>query len=126
MILKAYRYRLYPNNEQRTMLHKHFGCSRFVYNWALETKIKRYEKDQTSLSCFELMNEMKRTIKQEKEWLKEVNSQSLQMSIRNLDNAFTKFFRDKTGFPKFKKKSNRQSFQCPQSVSIDFDSQMIS
>lgn len=123
MIKKAYKYRLYPNKEQEVLLSKHFGCARYVYNWGLSKKIEAYEKDKKSISCFDLTNmlvEVKR--KEETEWLKEVNSQSLQMSLRNLDNAFVRFFREKKGFPKFKsKKDGKQSFQVPQHGSIDWE-----
>ena len=79
MILKAFKYRLYPNNEQRTLLNKHFGCSRFVYNWGLETRIKEYQETQKSLSSIELSARLTK-LKQELEWLGEVNSQALQAS----------------------------------------------
>lgn len=116
--MRAYKYRIYPNHEQRVKIAQHFGCTRFVYNWGLETKIAQYQQDKTTLSCFDLINKLKE-LKSENEWLKEVNSQSLQMALRNLDNAYIRFFREKTGFPKFKSKHNsRQSYQIPQRCSI--------
>jgi len=130
-MLKGFKYRLYPTPEQQMLLNKHFGCVRFVYNWALETKTKAYVENKKSLSCFDLITQLP-SLKKENEWLNEVNSQALQMSIRNLDNAYTNFFRrvkDKSktaGFPKFKNRKNRQSFQCPQKVKIDFDKETIS
>jgi len=120
MINKAYQYRIYPNKNQQELLEKHFGCVRFVYNYGLSKKIEAYQKDKKRLSCFDLINELAE-LKKEKEfeWLKEVNSQSLQMSLRNLDNAFTKFFREKKGFPNFKsKKKNINSFQVPQHLKL--------
>jgi putative transposase len=125
MILKAFKYRLYPTNEQKTLLNKHFGCSRFVYNWGLETRIKEYQETQKSLSSIELSARLTK-LKQELKWLGEVNSQALQASLRNLDNAYTRFFRQKKGFPKFKKKVGRQSFQCPQKSEVDFEARTIS
>lgn len=120
-MLKAYKYRIYPNKEQEKLLSKHFGCVRFIYNWALAKKNETYQKENKSLSCFDLANELAKLKKQDEYiWLNEVNSQSLQMSIRNIDNAFTKFFREKKGFPKFKKKRAEQSFQCPQHSKVDF------
>jgi putative transposase len=65
-------------------------------------------------------------LKQELEWLGEVNSQALQAALRNLDNVYTRFFRERKGFPKFKKKIGRQSFQCPQKSEVDFDNNIIS
>jgi putative transposase len=84
MILKAYKYRLYPNEEQKILLNKHFGCSRFVYNWGLDTRIKEYQETKKSLSSLELSARLTK-LKQELEWLGEVNSQALQMSLRNLE-----------------------------------------
>lgn len=126
-LLKAYKYRIYPNKNQEEILNKHFGCVRFVYNHMLDKKIKRYKTEKKPLYRNEMqviLKKMKRT--EEFEWLNEVNSQSLQSAIRNLSIAFTKFFREKKGFPKFKsKKSNYYSFQCPQNVKIDFDNNKI-
>lgn len=123
-MLKAYKYRIYPNEEQTIMLNKHFGCVRYVYNEGLATKIKSYEECGKSPSCNQLTTGMLMELKNdpEKKWLKEVYSQCLQMSLRNLDNAFTRFFREKKGFPKFKNKHRSiQSCQYPQNVKVDFD-----
>ena len=120
MIQKSYKYRISPNKEQQELLEKHFGCVRFVYNWGLSKKIEAYQKDKKRLNCFDLINEVAK-LKKEKEfeWLNEINSQSLQMSLRNLDNAFTRFFRKKKGFPNFKsKKKNINSFQIPQYLKL--------
>jgi len=126
-MLKAYKYRLYPNSEQCISLSKNFGCVRWVYNWALSRKIEAYEKEKRSLSFFDLSKELpKLKAAEETKWLAEANAQSLQMALRNLDNAFTRFFREKKGFPKFKsKKSKRQSFQVPQCVKVDFEKRKI-
>jgi len=113
----AYKYRLYPTQEQSVLLNKHLGSVRFLYNLALETKQMVYSGNKTNLSRFDLQAQLI-DLKKECEWLKEVNSQSLQCALLNLDNAYTKFFKGLTSFPKFKKKSNKQSFQCPQSVTL--------
>ena len=108
-MLKTYEYRIYPNKEQTILIAKHFGCTRFVYNKALALKIETYTKDKKSLSKYDLVNkivEWKDT--EELNWLKEVHSQSLQQAIFHLDSAFTKFFREKEGYPKFKSKFNKQ------------------
>lgn len=112
-MLKAFKYRIYPNKEQKIFLSKHFGACRFLYNWGLNTKIKHYEATKKSLSWVDLANKLPK-LKQEYEWLSEIGSQSLQQVMRNLDTAFKHFFRSKKGFPKFKsKKDNHQSFQIP-------------
>lgn len=123
IILKAYKYRLYPTNSQKVLLEKHFGAVRWVYNWALQKKIETYEKESKSLSKFDL-NAFLPKLKAEENtsWLKEVCAQSLQASIANLDSAYTSFFRDKKGFPKFKsKKQSKKSVQFPQGNSVLFD-----
>lgn len=125
-MLKAFKYQVYPTEEQKTSMDKHFGCSRFIYNWALDKKIKAYQQDQTKLSCFELINSLPE-LKKQNPWLTEVYSQCLQMSIRNLDNAFTSFFRKNNKFPQFKSKhKSKQSCQYPQGISVDFDNNSIS
>lgn len=123
-MLKAFKYRLYPAPTQQVLLAKHFGCSRFIYNWGLQQKITLYKTQQKSISCVSLANQLPQ-LKQQHQWLKEVNSQSLQMALRNLDRAFTNFFKKQTDFPKFKKKRNNQTFQCPQKVKVDFDHNLL-
>ena len=120
-MLQAYKYRMYPSHEQVTLLMRHIHACRFVYNYSLEQKIKAYEQDGQKLSCFDLNNRLP-ALKEEYPWLKEVNSQSLQNANKNLDNAFTRFFREKKGFPRFKSKKNPvQSFQVPQHYRVDFE-----
>lgn len=117
---RAYKYRIYPTEEQKVLLAKTFGCVRVVWNWALDAKSTAYKEHGESISTNTLINRMKAELKAEKEWLGEVNSQSLQMSIRNLGTAYDNFFRGTAKFPKFKSKHDRQSFQCPQHCSVDF------
>lgn len=125
MILKAFKYRMYPNIAQQELINKHFGCVRFIYNWGLEQKIQKYKQEKQSVSCNHLIKGIV-LLKKEKEWLTEVNAQSLQMALRNLDNAYTRFFREKKGFPSFKKRRGKQTFQCPQRVKINFQRGSIS
>lgn len=128
-MLKAYKYRLYPTDEQRDLLVKQFGCCRYVWNWALDKKTKLYTTEQKKISCFDMILELPE-MKAENEWLKEVYSQSLQASLRNLDASFTNFFRrakqgsKEAGYPKFKSKHKRQSMQFPQNVKADFENGM--
>jgi putative transposase len=125
MIQKAFKYRLYPNPEQKVLLSKHFGCSRYIYNWALNLKNDTYKKEQKSLSYEDIANNLP-DLKSELNWLTEVNSQTLQASLKNLDKAFTNFFRHIADKPNFKSKhSNKQSFQCPQFSRVDFESQKL-
>jgi len=137
-ILKAYKYRLYPTKEQIAFLENHFGAVRFVYNyfWA------KY-KDSKLPSKTKLQTKLKELKKQkEYEWLKSINSQSLQVAIHNLIKAYKRAFSDEIvaqrkiaiakaktpkqkakalqfGFPKFKsKKDSYQSFNIPQNVKL--------
>ena len=126
-MIETYKFRIYPTEEQKVLLQKHFGCVRFVYNWALDfnkkyyAKTKKY-KNYVSINCDgDLIR-----LKQEHTWLKEVNSQSLISSIGHLDWAFNRFFKGQGGFPKFKKKElTARSFEVPQHFDIDFKNSSI-
>jgi putative transposase len=121
--MKAMKYRLYPTKSQKELLAKHFGCVRYIYNHCLNLKTEIYQTEEKGISAYDLINRVT-VLKKEEEtkWLKEVNSQALQMSIKNLDTAFTNFFRKQTKYPKFKSKHNKQSFSCPQHCNVDFES----
>ena len=122
-MLRAYKYRIYPTDEQKVLFAKTFGCCRFVYNWALNLKITAYKERKETLGNVYLTNLMKSELKVAHEWLSEVNSQSLQSSLRNLDTAYTNFFRNTkaVGFPRFKSRKDKQSFLCPQHCRVDFE-----
>ncbi len=99
-------------------MEKHFGCARLVYNLGID--FRRYAwQGGVSLGYFESANALKE-LKKEYPFLKEVNSQSLQSALKNLDEAYTRFFKSKKGYPKFKNRSSRQTFSCPQNVYVDF------
>lgn len=117
-VLKAFKYRIMPTRAQAELINKHIGSCRFVYNLALETKQRAYAGNRVNLSCFDLAKQLP-GLKEECAWLKEINSQSLQQSIINMDTAFTKFFKGQTDFPKFKRKDARQSFNVPQNVLLE-------
>ncbi len=123
-MLKTYKYCILPNEYQKEQLAKFFGSSRFVYNLGLETKINAYVTHKKTLTCFDLTKQMKELKDNEAKWLSECPSQVLQMSLRNLDNAYTKFFKG-YGFPKFKNKYSKQSIQFPQRVSVNFNNNTI-
>lgn len=124
-MLKSYKYRIYPNDIQKELLSKFFGCNRFVYNLGLETKIAAYVSQKKNLTCFDLQKQVVKLKHTEAVWLNEVPAQSLQMSLRNLDNAYIRFFKEKKGFPKFKSKYGNQSIQFPQGVKIKFKKDVI-
>lgn len=108
---KAYKYRIYPNKKQKEILAKTFGCCCFVYNYYLDKRIKMYEDKKETFTYVQCANDMKQ-LKSELEWLKEVDSTALQSSLKNLDMAYQKLFREHSGYPKFKsKKAHRFSYQ---------------
>ena len=108
---KAYKYRIYPNKQQKEVISKTFGSCRFVYNKYLAMKIKKYKENKESFTYNQCANDMK-NLKSELEWLKEVDSTALQSSLKDLDNAYQKFFKEHSGYPKFKsKKTHRFSYK---------------
>src|SRR5574344_3106098 len=86
MKYRAYKYRLYSNEEQRVLIAKHLGCCRFLYNYDLDKKVKAYQKDKTNISRYQIQAELPTMKKSEKYcWLSDVNSLSLQAALANLD-----------------------------------------
>ena len=127
MLLRAYKYRLYPTKDQEVLLIKHFGCARYIYNYGLAQKIKAYSESKKSISRFTLSRDLPKLKKApETKWLSEVSAQALQAALVNLDRAFTRFFKEKKGFPRFKSKhAHYQSYQIPQNVSVDYNAQRV-
>ena len=121
-MIKAYKYKLMPNQEQMETLSKYFGCVRFIYNWGLDRKIKTHKENGKSIGYVNLAKELT-FLKQQKEfeWLNECSSASLQQSLRNLETAFSNFFKKNSKYPKFKsKKCSRDSVKFMQHVNFDF------
>lgn len=118
---KAYRFRLYPNKKDQVLLSKHFGSVRFVYNTMLKFKQFYYDELKINLSNKELSYALTHLKKlEEYSWLNEINSQTLQAVLKDLDRAFINFYQGRTSFPKFKsKKTNRFSFRAPQFVKLE-------
>ena len=92
-MLKAYKYRIYPNNEQKVQIAKTFGCCRFVYNQTLAYRKEVYEKDKKSVSKTDCNNYCNRALKKDYEWLKEVDKFALTNNLckqKNSKKAFGK------------------------------------
>jgi len=120
LIHKSYKFRISPDKEQKILLSKHFGATRFVFNRYLNIRKETYLEEKKSLNYYDNAKDLTKLKKEEEfVWLKEINSQSLQSSLRNLDTAYNNFFRRQTQFPRFKSKYDRQSFTVPQSVTIE-------
>ena len=116
---KAYKFRIEPTESQAQLFEKHFGCSRFIYNKILEEKQNHYNNHGETLSYHKgckFITDMKK--QEEFEWLKEVNSQSLQQAGKDLEGAYTRFFKGQNKFPQFKRKGVRDSFRIPQNTKI--------
>ena len=105
MAHKAYKFRIYPNKEQRILLNKTFGCTRFVYNHFLSEWENTYQTTAKGLS-YNKCSSMLPSLKKEYPWLKEIDSVSLQSSLKNLSDAYTRFFKKQNDKPRFKSKKN--------------------
>ena len=104
---KAYRFRIYPTEEQKILIAKTIGCSRFVFNYFLDLWNTTYQETGKGLSynsCSAMLPGMKKM--NETIWLKEVDSISLQSSLKNLSDAFTRFYKKQNDQPSFKGKKN--------------------
>ena len=103
-MLKAYKYRIYPNTEQKIQIAKTFGCCRFVYNQTLAYRKEAYEKEKKSVSKIDCNNFCNRELKEKYGWLREADKFALTNAIYNMDCAYQKFFKEHAGYPKFKSK----------------------
>jgi putative transposase len=124
IIHKAFKFRLYPNLEQRQALERHFGSARFVFNYFLKERMDYYAAHQGEEKQGLNYNDTARLLtalkqKPEYAWLKEVNSQPLQAALRNLDTAYGNFFAGRAKFPKFKSRRDKQSFKVPQHFTLE-------
>ncbi len=128
-MLKAYKYRIYPNDEQKIQISKTFGCCRFVYNHTLAYRKESYEKQKKSVSKTDCNNYCNRKLKKENEWLKKVDKFALTNAIYNMDSAYQKFFKEKAGYPKFKSKHDNQKSYTTNftngNISVDFENRKI-
>lgn len=122
-MLKAYKYKIKPNQQQEELLSKFFGCVRYIYNWGLDMKTSAYKQNGKAVGYVQLAHELTK-LKQDNEhqWLNECTTEALQQSLRCLDKAFTAFFRKKSKYPRFKsKKHTRDSVKFINCVHFDFD-----
>jgi len=120
IVTKTFKYRCYPTKNQRVLLAKHFGSKRFVYNYFLNERKSLYLKNKETLNYYDNAKSLT-ALKQDEqyEWLNEINSQTLQAALRDLDTAYNKFFRKQSRFPHFKAKHSKQSFRVPQFVKYE-------
>lgn len=125
-MLKCYKYQLRLNSEQEEFINKSFGCARFVYNYGLTRKIETYKAGEKVPSQFDLNAEITRLKKQEEfNWLNDIDRQTLNVSIANLNSAYQGFFKIKKGFPKYKSRHSKQACTFTQSIKMDFENNKI-
>ena len=126
---KAYKYRIYPNKKQQILIAKTFGCCRFVYNQMLAYKKEIYAKQKKFMSKFDCNNYCNQVLKNEYEWLREVDKFALTNAIYNMDSAYQKFFKEHSGFPKFKsKRNNKKSYSTSfnnNNIEVSFENNKI-
>ena len=120
---RAYKYKIKPTMKQQHQLQQVFGCTRFIYNWGLDIKSKSWSIEHKTISYFELAKKLTELKKNEKyKWLKQIPAECLQQSLRNLDNAYTQFFKGIKSFPRFKtKKNSKNCAKYTQAIYFDFD-----
>jgi putative transposase len=116
-MLNATKIRLYPTTAQREALTRQFGCARWVFNWGLELSRRTYLETGKGLTYFNL-NKQLPELKREHEWLREADSQALQVALQNLAAAYEAFFKGRSRYPRFRSKHSQQSFAYPQRVRI--------
>lgn len=125
----AYKFRIYPNAEQKILLAKHFGSCRFVWNYFLNQRKEYYINNKEDIEakrikgCLNYYDNSKDLTKLKQQdgfqWLNECNAQSLQTTLKHLDSSYKMFFRKTHQFPKFKSKNNKQSFTIPQFFKLE-------
>lgn len=125
-MLKSYKYRIYPNKDQEILIQKHFGCVRWIWNWALAERIllwKTENKRTGKYDQFYKLPELKK--KEETKWLNEVSAQALQQPLFDLNTAFIRFFKDQSNYPVFKKKKTKNSYRLSQFVAVSWKDKKV-
>ena len=120
LVKKAFKYRIYPNQEQQRRLAVQFGHARFAYNWGLALRKTHYEQTGQGLSYFDC-NVRLTGLKRQPEytWLREADSQVLQQKLKDLDRAYVNFFEGRANYPTFKSKRCKQSIRYPQRFQVE-------
>ena len=114
---KSFKVRIYPTKEQQVLLEKTFGASRFVYNHFLKLKQYLYQEFKIKIS-YKHTSKMLTELKRQKQWLKVPDKWALQNALKDLDNAYTKFYKG-SGYPKFKRKGDKNSYRTTACVKVD-------
>ena len=102
---KAYKFRLYPNDNQKILINKTFGCTRFIYNHFLNKC-----KEEKFIKAYDMCKELKELVL-DYPFLKEVDSMALRCSIFNLEDSYENYFSKRSAYPSFKNKFSKQSYR---------------
>jgi len=116
---KAFKFRIYPDDEQKGALAIQFGHARFVYNHYRRVREEYYYETATGLSYRDTTDDLAQRLKVEYPWLSEAHSQVLQQTLKDLDRAYVNFFAGRAAYPRFKKKHAKQSIRFPQGFKLD-------
>lgn len=114
---KSFKVRIYPTKEQQMLLEKTFGASRFVYNHFLKLKQYLYQEFKIQIT-FNHTSKMLTELKRQKQWLKIPDKWALQNALKDLDSAYKMFYKG-SGYPKFKKKDDKNSYRTSSNIKID-------
>ena len=120
IVNKTYKYRIYPNEAQLELLGKHFGATRFIWNYFLNLRKQSYLESKKSMNFYDNSKTLTQLKKEEQyNWLNEIGAQSLEASLQDLDTAYGRFFKKQSTFPQFKSKHKcKDSFRCRQDIKI--------
>jgi len=122
---KSFKYRIYPAEDQKKFLSNQFGATRFVYNYFLANRKNEYLNNKKSLNYYDDAKKLTELKNQDGYgWLYDINSQSLQASLRNLEVAHQRFLKKISKFPQFHSKSNNQTIKIPQKFYIEEDGKL--
>lgn len=124
-MIKNFKIRIYPNQEQQILINKTFGCARYVYNYMLKLKQKAYNIFELKLNYVKISSILNK-LKQQKIWLYEVDAVALQQCLKDLDAAYINFFNGITGYPNFKSKRDKNSYRTNgRTIALDQDNKKI-
>ncbi|MGC9772286.1 IS200/IS605 family element RNA-guided endonuclease TnpB [Fervidobacterium islandicum] len=123
-MIVTYRYRIYPNKQQKLQLSKTFGCTRFVWNYFLAWREERYKEQKLATTEAECRKHLNSVLKEQYPWLREVDKFALEDALIRLDNAYNRFFKGLSGKPRFKKKKSHRfsytTYSTNNNIQIDF------
>lgn len=119
MIRKAFKFRIYPDSEQKDKLSVQFGCARFVYNHYRRVREEFYQETGTGLTYNDCATDLTERLKVDHPWLKDADSQTIQQALMDLDKAYKNFFEGRADYPRFKRKHGKQSVRYPQRFKVE-------